>query len=228
MKALAPVFLVLVLLLAIVSAVSAQNRIHNPELPQHLVFQWQIHAEQVDGSWKNSDFSVSRDASGLVVYYGMYRTLEAALEGMPTLPEGVKNSDVSLISFFNQKSISSEDALALLGNLNNRDIDPDYREEEAVSFTVYFATYDQPQGRKLVEEIDAAMSFEVLPNYQFAYSAGLFGSLDEAENYAQQLQAKGFEEAGVNKFLNGERVAMMVEQELYAFVSWMDRKHILF
>lgn len=228
MKALAPVFLVLVLLLAMVSAISAQNRIHNPELPQHLVFQWQIHTEQVDGSWSNSDFSVSRDANGLVVYYGMYRTLEAALEGMPALPEGVSNADVSLIPFFNQKSISGEDALALLGNLNDRDIDPDYLEEEAVSFTVYFATFDQPQGRKILEAIDGALSFEVLPNYQFAYSAGLFGSLDDAELYVNDLRNKGFVEAQVNKFLNGQRVAMVVEQELYAFVSWLESERIVF
>lgn len=228
MKALAPVFLVLALILAMVSVVSAQSRIHNPDLPQHLVFQWQIKTQQVDGSWKNEDFSMVRDADGLMVYYGMYRSLEEALADLPKLPDSVHKKDVSLIPFFNQRSISASDALALLGNLNERDVNPDAWEEEAVSFTVYFATFDQPQGRSMLSMVDEALSFEVLPNYQFAYSAGLFGNLEKAEAYASKLRADGFVEAQVNKYLNGQRVAMHVEQELYAFVAWMDRKHILF
>jgi len=69
MKALAPVFLVLAILLAFVSAVSAQSKIYNSDLPQHLVFQWQIQTDQVGGNWKNEDFSVSRGNEGLVVLW---------------------------------------------------------------------------------------------------------------------------------------------------------------
>lgn len=91
MKALAPVFFVLILLLALVSAVSAQNKIHNPELPKHLVFQWRIETQQVQGSWSNDDFSIVRTEDDLVVYYGEYRSLEDALANLPKLPKSVKN-----------------------------------------------------------------------------------------------------------------------------------------
>jgi hypothetical protein len=220
MKALAPVFVVLALLLAFVSAVTAQQRIHNPELPQHLIFQWQIRTDQVDASWSNSDFSMVRDNDGLVVYFGMYRTLEEALDGLPKLPRGVKKSDVSLIPFFNQRSISSEDALVLLGNLNERDVHPESYEEEAVSFTVYYATFDAPQGRSIMEQVDEVLSFEVLPNYHFAYSAGQFRTLEQAQDYAEILVAEGYDGASVNKFLNGQRVAFFDESQLNAFVAW--------
>ncbi len=171
---------------------------------------------------------LSLEATKAWWYYGKYRTLEEALEGLPELPEGVEENDVSLIPFFNQRSISSEDALVLLGNLNDRDVNPDLVELEAVSFTVYFGTFEQPQGRSLMEKVDQPLSFEVLPTYEFAYSAWVFGSLDKAEEYAEDLRTQGWDGAEVNKFLNGERVAMLVEQELYAFVIWKDRRNILF
>lgn len=62
MKNLAPVALMLVLLLAFVSIVSAQERIKNPELPQCLIFQWEITTDQVAAHWKNDDFFITRDA----------------------------------------------------------------------------------------------------------------------------------------------------------------------
>ena len=99
MKALAPVFFVLILLLALVSAVSAQNKIHNPELPKHLVFQWRIETQQVHGTWSNEDFSIVRSDDKLVVYYGEYRSLEDALASLPKLPKSVRKSDVSLVPF---------------------------------------------------------------------------------------------------------------------------------
>lgn len=157
--------------------------------------------------------SLSLEATKAWWYYGKYRTLEEALEGLPELPEGVEENDVSLIPFFNQRSISSEDALVLLGNLIDRDVNPDLVELEAVSFTVYFGTFEQPQGRSLMEKGRPAFGFR---------------SLDKAEEYAEDLRTQGWDGAEVNKFLNGERVAMLVEQELYAFVIWKDRRNILF
>lgn len=221
MKALAPVFFVLILLLALVSAVSAQHKIHNPELPKHLVFQWRIETPQVDASWKNDDFSIVRSSDGLVVYFGEYRSLEQALDNLPTLPSGVNKAAVTLVPFFNQRSISAQDAFVLLGNQNDRDVNGDIY-EEAVSFTVYFETFETPQGHRLVDEISEMLSFEVLPNYHYAYSAGLFGSLDKAETYAQELQTKGYPFAEVNKYLNGQKVAMIDEFQLYAYVQWID------
>jgi hypothetical protein len=176
--------------LALVSAVSAQNKIHNPELPKHLVFQWRIETQQIHGSWSNEDFSIARTEDKLVVYYGEYRSLEDALANVPKLPKSVKKSDVSLVPFFNQRSISAQDAFVLLGNHNDRDVSGDIY-EEAVSFSVYFQTFETPQGHRLINEIDEILSFEVMPNYHYAYSAGLFGSLDQAEEYAKVLQQKG-------------------------------------
>ena len=103
--------------------------------------------------------SLSLEATKAWWYYGKYRTLEEELEGLPELPEGVEENDVSLIPFFNQRSISSEDALVLLGNLNDRDVNPDLVELEAVSFTVYFGTFEQPQGRSLMEKGRPAFEF---------------------------------------------------------------------
>jgi len=221
MKALAPVFFVLILLLALVSAVSAQNKIHNPELPKHLVFQWRIETQQIHGSWSNEDFSIARTEDKLVVYYGEYRSLEDALANVPKLPKSVKKSDVSLVPFFNQRSISAQDAFVLLGNHNDRDVSGDIY-EEAVSFSVYFQTFETPQGHRLINEIDEILSFEVMPNYHYAYSAGLFGSLDQAEEYAKVLQQKGYPYAEVNKYLNGQKVAMLDEFQLYAYVQWIN------
>ena len=94
--------------------------------------------------------------------------------------------------------------------------------EEAVSFSVYFETFETPQGHRLVNEIDEVISFEVMPNYHYAYSAGLFGSLDQAESYAEEMQAKGYPFAEVNKYLNGQKVAMLDEFQLYAYAQWID------
>lgn len=221
MKALAPVFFVLILLLALVSAVSAQNKIHNPELPKHLVFQWRIETQQVHGSWSNDDFSIVRTGDELVVFYGEYRSLEDALANVPKLPKSVKKSSVSLVPFFNQRSITAQDAFVLLGNHNDRDVSGDIY-EEAVSFSVYFQTFETPQGHRLINEIDEILSFEVMPNYHYAYSAGLFGSLDQAEGYAKVLQEKGYPYAEVNKYLNGQKVAMLDEFQIYAYVQWID------
>jgi len=221
MKALAPVFFVLILILALVSAVSAQNKIHNPELPKHLVFQWRIETQQVHGTWNNDDFSIVRSEDDLVVYYGQYRSLEDALASLPKLPKSVRKSDVSLVPFFNQRSSSAQDAFVLLGNHNDRDVNGDIY-EEAVSFSVYFETFETPQGHRLVNEIDEVISFEVMPNYHYAYSVGLFGSLDQAESYAEEMQAKGYPFAEVNKYLNGQKVAMLDEFQLYAYAQWID------
>lgn len=109
----------------------------------------------------------------------------------------------------------------LLGNHNDRDVSGDIY-EEAVSFSVYFQTFETPQGHRLINEIDEILSFEVMPNYQYAYSAGLFGSLDKAEDYAKVLQEKGYPYAEVNKYLNGQKVAMLDEFQLYAYVQWID------
>ena len=70
--------------------------------------------------------------------------------------------------------------------------------------------------------VDETLSFEILPNYQFAYSAGLFGNLESAQDYASHLRHQGFLEAQVNKFLNGQRVAMLDEMQLFAYVNWME------
>ncbi|MDA7836570.1 hypothetical protein N9A49_04090 [Salibacteraceae bacterium] len=61
-----------------------------------------------------------------------------------------------------------------------------------------------------------------MPNYHYAYSAGLFSSMDKAESYAQELQSGGYPYAEVNKYLNGQKVAMLDEQEIYAYVQWID------
>lgn len=220
MKTLAPVFFVLILLLALVSAVSAQSRIHNPELPVNLVFQWRVPIDQVHESWKNEDFFITRGDEGMVVYYGMYQSLEEAMANAPSLPQSAGDVKMTLVPFFNQRSISVGDALALLGDRTYRDVHLLTDDGPAVSFTVYFETFEAPQGRALLEHIGEALSFEVMPNYNYAYSAGAFKQLDEASEYAEVLRSKGYMLAEVNKYLNGKKVAMLEEQRLMAFVDW--------
>lgn len=226
MKNLAPIFVVLIILMAFISALSAQSiqttRIYNPELPKHLVFQWRIETPSVHPSWSNEAFTIHRDAKGLVVYYGTYTSLADALDNMPTLPEHVSKENLSLTPFFNQKSITAADAFALMGNYNYYDM-TGQKPEEAVSFNVYFGTYENVLPMHAFATIKEDLSFEIQPNRTFAYSAGEFGSLEEAETYQQELVAKGFEYAEVNKYLHGQRVAMLDMDALFAYVNWSEQ-----
>ena len=63
------------------------------------------------------------------------------------------------------------------------------------------------------------LSFEILPNRTFAYSAGTFNSLDEAETFRDSLQDKGYDYAEVNKFLNGQKLAMNDLEEIFAYAT---------
>jgi hypothetical protein len=143
-----------------------------------------------------------------VIYYGAFKTLFDAMSQIPTLPENVKVADVSLVPFFNQISISAADAFVLMGNKNWFDM-TGTQEEEAVSFTVYFDTYLTPISPYSVNNIKQQLSFEILPNRTFAYSAGEFRSLEEAEQFRSKLVSMGYEYAEVNKELN----------EIYAYAN---------
>lgn len=220
MKSLAPVFVVLIILMAFLSAVTAQTRIHNPELPKSLVFQWRIEAEVVHPSWSNADFSISRSGNSMVIFYGVFGSFESALAEMPELPAGVSKDQVSLIPFFNQHSINAMDAFALMGGLG-RNVADNPEDREVVSFTVYFGTYESIQ--ESFTEIDQPLSFKVLPGYLIEYSAGEFANLEEAEACRSRLTQAGYEFAEVNKYLNGQHVAMLDEQQLYAFAQWSKR-----
>lgn len=218
MKKLAPVFIALLSLMFIISAASAQSKVFNPELPKGLVFQWRIITESVNSDWLNEDFTISRTNQGLVVYYGEYKSLATAMAQMPALPEGVEAKDVSLVPFFNQTSITAADAFILMGDRTWYDAN-NLEMPDAVSFTVYFETYVTPISKYSVKGIIEDLSFEILPNRAFAYSAGEFDNLEEAESYREELQSKGYKFAEVNKFLNGQKVAMNELEEIYAYAT---------
>lgn len=220
MKTLAPIFVVLIILMAFISALNAQtSRIFNPDLPRHLVFQWRIETDAVHSTWQNTDFTITRDNSGMVVFYGLYGSLAHALAELPLLPPNVKKEDLSLVPFFNQRSIIAADAFALVGNRNGSEMTK-ADEETAVAFTVYFGTYERPIRSGDINTVREVLSFELQPNHTFAYSAGEFPSLESAEEYKDYLSSNGYPHAEVNKYLNGQKVAMLDYQELYAFVDW--------
>lgn len=218
MKTLAPIFVVLIILMAFISAMNAQtqNRIYNPDLPQHLVFQWRIETDAVHPQWNNNDFTITRSSEGMVVFYGTYQSLAHALASVPALPQNVNTENVSLVPFFNQRSITAADAFALMGSFNNAYA----MEENAVSFSVYFQTFETVVHSTAVPQIEEELSFEIQPNYSFAYSAGEFESLEAAENYKNQLVNNGYPGAEVNKYLNGQKVAMLELEEIFAYVDW--------
>ncbi|MBT3646794.1 MAG: hypothetical protein HN542_00980 [Flavobacteriales bacterium] len=222
MKNIAPVIIVMIAILAFVSVVNAQTKVYNPNLPTHLVFQWKIKTDEVHASWNNDDMYVTRGPNGLEIFYGQYRTLDQALSSLPELPEGVNRSDVSLMPFFNRSSVSPVMAFALLGNLNEFDRLGMEIERESVSFTVYFETFDQPTSMSSFEVIEEELSFEITSNYNFAYSAGVFRSVDEAKVYAEFLRSRGYQYAEVNKYLNGQKVAMVDEEQFYAYLDWIE------
>lgn len=225
MRNLAPVALMLMLILTFITVVSAQEKIKNPDLPQCLVFQWKLKTNQVDASWKNDEFFITRGTEGMVVYYGTYYNIASALSAIPSLPNGVKRSDLELVPFFNQVSIRTEDALMLLSDRTPFDAGQlDHADLETVSFTVYFATYDTPKGRELMKDINEPLSFEVSSGQQYAYSAGLFNDLSEAEAYAAQLREAGYSAASVNKYLNGEKLAVQDEGLLRNYIAYVERK----
>lgn len=215
MKNLAPVFVALITLMAFISALSAQTRIYNPDLPQHLVFQWRIETNTVQSNWKNSDFTIHRDADNMVVYYGTYSSLESALVNRP---ENVPANTMRLVPFFNQRSITAADALTLLGNRNESD--QGQIQNEAVSFTVFFGTFDNLLDESNLATIKGDLSFEVQPNRTLAYSAGNFNTLEDAMAYETELKAAGFEFAEVNKYLNGQKIAGIELNEVYAYLNW--------
>ena len=218
MKKLAPVFIAFIVLFFTISIVSAQTKISNPELPKGLVFQWRIVTETVNSDWSNEDFTISRTSKGLVVYYGEFKSLATAMAKLPILPEGVDIKDVSLVPFFNQTSISTADAFTLMGDRTWFDAN-NVQMEDAVSFTVYFDTFITPVSPYKLEEIEEELSFEILPNRTFAYSAGEFRTLQEAEAYQDKLRDLGYEYAEVNKYLNGQKVAMNELEEIYAYAA---------
>ena len=148
--------------------------------------------------------------------------LKKGINDTSELPEGVNRSDVSLMPFFNRSSVSPVMAFALLGNLNEFDRLGMEIERESVSFTVYFETFDQPTSMSSFEVIEEELSFEITSNYNFAYSAGVFRSVDEAKVYAEFLRSRGYQYAEVNKYLNGQKVAMVDEEQFYAYLDWIE------
>ena len=174
--------------------------------------------ETVNSDWSNEDFTISRTSKGLVVYYGEFKSLAAAMAELPTLPEGGDIKDVSLVPFFNQTSISTADAFTLMGDRTWFDAN-NVQMEDAVSFTVYFDTFITPISPYKFDDIEEELSFEILPNRTFAYSAGEFRSLEDAEAYQEELRELGYEYAEVNKYLNGQKVALNELEEIYAYAA---------
>ncbi len=219
MKKLLPVVIALILLIVANVLVVAQDRVYNPNLPNHLVFQWRFAASQVNPSWANESFSTVRTSEGLQVYFGVYDNLESALAAAEQVQLYSKGA-VELVPFFNQRSIATEDAMALLGNLNAVDQGLAELSSEVVSYTVYFGTYDRLLSDSEIEGIDGTLSFEVNSDYTFSYAWGDFAAREDAEEAVLRMQALGFEEAAVNHYLNGERVAMAEMNEIYAYLNY--------
>ena len=218
MKKLLPIAIALLSLLAIVSALNAQSKVFNPNLEKGLVFQWKIVSNEVHYGWNNQDFTIRRSAEGLVIYYGAYESMGAAMAAMPSLPENSNVKSVSLVPFFNQVSITAADAFALMGNRNWYDL-TGQQMEEAVSFTVYFDTFISPKSKYALPEIKEPLSFEIMSNHVFAYSAGEFDTLEEANAYKDELKSYGYDYAEVNRFLNGQKVALHELEEIFAYVQ---------
>lgn len=161
---------------------------------------------------------------GMQVYYGAYFYIADALSSIPQLPEGVSETELELVPFFNQVSILPEDALMLLSDRTPFETGQrDPSELENISFTVYFATYEEPRGRDLVNDIDQPLSFGVSSQQAYAYSAGLFSSLLDAEADANELRSLGYAEAAVNKYLNGEKLASNDVDLFGAYIAYVEQ-----
>ena len=222
MKRIIPILLALASLMLAATIANAQQRVYNPHLPEHLVFQWKFSADQVDPSWSNDQFSAIRTAKGINVFYGAYATLEEALADAENIQKH-SNGTVELVPFFNQRSIGTADALALLGNHNHKDQGLAEAGSEVVSFTVYFGTYEHLLSKSELEGFAGELSFEVNPNHTFAYAWGNFDTRSEADEAMAHTIELGFESAKVQQYLNGQKVAMVDMEELYAYVRFQQQ-----
>ncbi|GAB4375175.1 MAG: hypothetical protein Kow0075_01370 [Salibacteraceae bacterium] len=221
MKKLIPVIVALIAMLIFISSLSARQkpRIYNPELPKGLVFQWEIRCTAVPSGWSNESFSAVRGEEGLTVYYGAYSSLEEALYHRPVHTE--PGAQYSLIPFFNQRSISTEDALILLSDRTA--IDVGIRPQtEVISFSVYLGTFDSTMDAGRLGLADVAIGFEVLPNRTLAYAAGNFVNETDAVDMFTELQSR-FPDAHVVQFVNGRRMACAEREELNAYIAWVKR-----
>lgn len=207
MKSLIPVAIALLALMFAISSVGAQTVVHNPALPNHLVFQWRIVCAEVHPSWSNDAFFAHRTGDQLVVYVGVYHSLEQALAQVPTAPEGTSAAAFSLIPFFHRKAISAADALALLQWQSSGD-PADNQPAESVSYAVLVGHFQKIMTAAELGIHQSELSFVVNSDRSLSYCSGLFKSHEEASEHCEWLKAEGYAGAEPVRFVNGNAYAV--------------------
>lgn len=219
MRKLVPVFIAFLLLIASVAIVNAQTSIHNIDLPKTLVFQWKINAEAVHPSWKNEDFSITRDDAGLTILYGTYVSLEDALLHAPQLPENAEKA--TLLAFVNQRSILLDEAL--LQCYPKQIISTHYsnpKEEFLVRFAVDLGEFSEPIVEENLPLEVAELGFQVTSDRKLAYSTAKYWAEQEAFEISEKLKKLGFEQAKISAYLHDTRLAANELEEIYAYLAY--------
>lgn len=219
MRKLAPVFIAFLLLIASVAIVNAQTSIHNIDLPRTLVFQWKINAEAVHPSWKNEDFSITRDDAGLTILYGTYVSLEDALLHAPQLPEDAEKA--TLLAFVNQRSILLDEAL--LQCYPKQSISSGYnnpKDEFAVQFAVDLGEFSEPISAETLPAEVTELGFQVTKDRKLAYTTEMYWAEQEAFEISEKLKNLGFEQAKISAYLHDTRLAANELEEIYAYLAY--------
>jgi len=167
--------------------------------------------------------SIPQD-DGMVIYaVGTYTSLDAALGREYELE--VKGFDDTYILVDNNGNVSNyvipvsdpvidEDEEVVLPTVEEVEIEKINEEETVISsnettYRIQIGAFDNELSDKVFEGVDNVVSFSGVDGF-VRYMAGSFTEYKEAINYQAQMKARGFEDAFIVTYKNGERISLNV------------------
>jgi len=167
--------------------------------------------------------SIPQD-DGMVIYaVGTYNSLEDALGREYELE--AKGFDDTYILVDNNGSVSNyvipvsdpvidEEEVVVLPDVEEVEIEKISEEKSVVSsnettYRIQIGAFDKELSDKVFEGVDNVVSFSGKDGL-VRYMAGSFTEYKEAINYQAQMKARGFEDAFIVTFKNGERISLNV------------------
>jgi cell division protein FtsN len=167
--------------------------------------------------------SIPQD-DGMVIYaVGTYNSLEDALGREYELE--AKGFDDTYILVDNNGSVSNyvipvsdpvidEEEVVVLPDVEEVEIEKISEEKPVVSsnettYRIQIGAFDKELSDKVFEGVDNVVSFSGKDGL-VRYMAGSFTEYKEAINYQAQMKARGFEDAFIVTFKNGERISLNV------------------
>ncbi|MEM9024120.1 MAG: SPOR domain-containing protein [Bacteroidota bacterium] len=225
LKKILPILLALITVFIFIGFASAHSsREFNPEIPKGLIFQLEVGplAEPLSASITeafNLHQEVGQPAGTHLYRLGAFDSYYDAVQQEKLLHANGLQA-VAVIAYFNQKSISLDNAMVLLDNHNELDQQamegaPEKEVEPKVDlyYKVQVGSFRQQVPMDHFKAIDD-LSMEVTADGIFKYTAGRYATFAEASQAQAALVESGMEGAFVVPYFNGARISAVAARKM--------------